>query len=117
MKSGDEIDKRNFNSIYGIIFFGVPNQGIKIEQWIPMVQGQPNENLIRDLGFDSTYLRRLHDTFRATFYFPDSVIVSIYETERTRMPRVRILCPELLRPVHLDLFSAGRAAWKMDANW
>ncbi|KAI9861034.1 MAG: hypothetical protein M1813_005463 [Trichoglossum hirsutum] len=87
MKSGDEIDKRNFNSIYGIIFFGVPNQGIKIEQWIPMVQGQPNENLIRDLGFDSTYLRRLHDTFRATFYFPDSVIVSIYETERTRMPR------------------------------
>ncbi|KAH0553479.1 hypothetical protein GP486_006452 [Trichoglossum hirsutum] len=84
MKGGDEIDKENFNSIYGILFFGVPNQGIPIEHWLSMVERQPNESLVRNLGPDSTYLRDLHDGFRATFPFSDSVIVYIYETEQTR---------------------------------
>lgn len=90
MKGGDGIDKENFTSIYGVLFFGVPNQGIRIEHWLPMVKGQPNENLVRDLGPDSTYLRRLHEGFRTAFNFSDSKIVSIYETERTRVAKVRI---------------------------
>jgi hypothetical protein len=89
MKGGDEIDKEIFNSIYGVLFFGVPNQGIRIEHWLPMVKGQPNENLVRDLGPDSTYLRRLHEAFRTAFNFSDSKTVFIYETERTRVAKVR----------------------------
>lgn len=89
MKGGDETDKENFNSIYGVLFFGVPNQGIRIEHWLAMVEGQPNENLIRDLGPDSTYLGRLHEDFRTAFTFSDSKIVFIYETERTRVAKVR----------------------------
>jgi hypothetical protein len=90
MKNGDEIDQENFNSIYGLLFFGVPNQGIRIEHWLPMVKGQPNEDLVRTLGLQSTYLRRLHEDFRAAFHFSDSEIICIYETELTRLARVRI---------------------------
>ena len=84
------IDRENFTSIYGLFFFGVPNQGINIDQWLPMVKGQPNEDLVRTLGIHSTYLRRLHEDFRNSFDLSDSEIVSIYETERTRLTRVRI---------------------------
>ncbi|KAH0537751.1 hypothetical protein FGG08_005499 [Glutinoglossum americanum] len=87
MKDGDEIDKENFNSIYGVIFFGVPNQGIRIEHWLPMVKGRPNENLVRNLGPDSTYLSTLHNEFRSSFCFPDSVIIAVYETERTKVAK------------------------------
>lgn len=90
MKEGDDIDKENFDSIYGVLFFGVPNQGIRIEHWLAMVKGQPNENLVRNLGPDSTYLRTLHEDFRAAFGFLDSEVVAIYETERTRVAKVRI---------------------------
>ncbi|KAI9761696.1 MAG: hypothetical protein M1840_001727 [Geoglossum simile] len=87
LRDGDEIDREIFNSIYGVTFFGVPNQGIRIEHWLPMVKGQPNENLIRDLGPHSTYLRTVHDEFRAAFSFPDYAVLSIYETELTRVAR------------------------------
>lgn len=89
MKNGDQIDREIFNAIYSVLFFGVPNQGIRVDHWLPLVKGQPNENLIRDLGCDSTYLRRLHEDFLAVFSFEESEIVSIYETERTRVVKVR----------------------------
>jgi hypothetical protein len=90
MKGGDDIDKENFRSIYAVLFFGVPNEGIRIEHWLSMVEGQPNESLIRNLGPESTYLRRLHEDFRTAFDFPDSQVVDIYETERTRVAKVGI---------------------------
>jgi hypothetical protein len=90
MKDGDEICKEIFKSIYAVLFFGVPNQGIRIEHWLSMVKGQPNENLVRSLGSDSTYLRSLHEEFRMAFNFRDSQVVSVYETERTRLVKVRI---------------------------
>jgi hypothetical protein len=82
-------DEDNFNSIYGAVFFGVPNRGIRNEHWLPMVKGQPNEDLVRNLGPDSKYLRKLHENFRSVFIFPDSRILSIYETKKTRTAKVR----------------------------
>ncbi|KAH0543156.1 hypothetical protein FGG08_002501 [Glutinoglossum americanum] len=87
MKGGVKADRDNFNSIYGALLFGVPNQGIRIEHWLPIVNGQPNEDLIRNLGFGSKYLRDLGDEFHLAFSFPDSEIISIYETERTRVAK------------------------------
>ncbi|KAI9767398.1 MAG: hypothetical protein M1839_004517 [Geoglossum umbratile] len=87
MRDGDETDRELFNSIYGVVFFGVPNQGIRIEHWLPMVKGQANENLIRDLGPHSTYLRTVHDEFRAAFSFPDYAILALYETEKTKVAK------------------------------
>ncbi|KAH0555739.1 hypothetical protein GP486_006316 [Trichoglossum hirsutum] len=87
LKNGDEVDVYNFKSVYGALFFGVPNQGLRIEQWLPMVKGQANEGLVRILGHDHEYLRKLHQDFRSAFDFVDSVVVSIYETEKTRTAR------------------------------
>lgn len=96
MKGGDEMDRANFNSIYGALFFGVPNRGIRIEHWLSMVNGQPNESLVKKLRPGSKYLRELGANFNAAFTFPDSKIISIYETEKTRTARVRNLRLALL---------------------
>ncbi|KAJ5887721.1 hypothetical protein N7495_007762 [Penicillium taxi] len=53
---------------YGLLFFGVPNLGLRNEQLRTLVQGQPNKALIDDLLVDndsepSTFLKRLADQF------------------------------------------------------
>ncbi|KAH7129663.1 ankyrin repeat-containing protein, partial [Dactylonectria estremocensis] len=53
---------------YGLLFFGVPNLGLRNNQLRTLVRGQPNEALIHDLLVDSdsepsTFLKRLADQF------------------------------------------------------
>ncbi|KAM5359278.1 hypothetical protein ACJA88_015171 [Fusarium oxysporum] len=53
---------------YGLLFFGVPNLGLRNDQLRTLVRGQPNEALIHDLLVDndsepSTFLKRLADQF------------------------------------------------------
>nr|XP_036587170.1 ankyrin repeat-containing protein [Colletotrichum truncatum]KAF6797901.1 ankyrin repeat-containing protein [Colletotrichum truncatum] len=53
---------------FGLLFFGVPNLGLRNEQLRTLVRGQPNEALIHDLLVDkesepSTFLKRLADQF------------------------------------------------------
>ncbi|KAJ5900022.1 hypothetical protein N7495_004766 [Penicillium taxi] len=53
---------------FGLLFFGVPNLGLRNEQLRTIVQGQPNKALIDDLLVDndsepSTFLKRLSDQF------------------------------------------------------
>ncbi|KAK1977787.1 hypothetical protein LZ30DRAFT_730850, partial [Colletotrichum cereale] len=53
---------------YALLFFGVPNLGLRNEQLRTMVRGQPNEALMHDLLVDndseaSTFLKRLADQF------------------------------------------------------
>jgi len=92
MKNGDEIDQEMFKSIYGIMFFGVPNQGIMVEHWMRTVQAQPNEYLLQTLGLRSTYTRKVHDDFRDAFeQLEHSETIAIYETEKTRLSKVRTL--------------------------
>jgi hypothetical protein len=80
---GSQDDKAVFMSCYAIIFFGVPNRGIEISSLVSMVKGQPNEQLVRDLGPDSRFLTHLHDMFYHRFTFDDSPIISIYEMKTT----------------------------------
>ncbi|CAG9939384.1 unnamed protein product [Clonostachys rosea f. rosea IK726] len=56
---------------YGILFFGVPNLGLRNGQLRTLVRGQPNEALIHDLLVDndsepSTFMKRLADHFSET---------------------------------------------------
>ena len=44
------------NAIYGMIFFGVPSQGMDIESLIPIVDDQPNEFMLHALGRESPAL-------------------------------------------------------------
>ncbi|WYZ38338.1 hypothetical protein EsH8_III_000252 [Colletotrichum jinshuiense] len=53
---------------YALLFFGVPNLGLRNDQLRTLVRGQPNEALIHDLLVDndseaSTFLKRLADQF------------------------------------------------------
>ncbi|KAK2042669.1 hypothetical protein LZ31DRAFT_525790 [Colletotrichum somersetense] len=56
---------------YALLFFGVPNLGLRNDQLMTMVHGQPNAGLIHDLIVDndseaSTFLKRLADQFSET---------------------------------------------------
>ena len=81
MSSGDAADSRNFKATYGILFFGVPSQGMYISSLLAMVRGQPNLHFLSTLSKDGGFLQGLIEQFRAVFVFPDSRIYSFYETE------------------------------------
>lgn len=67
-------------SIRGILFFGVPNQGMDIQSFIPMVGDQPNRYLLETLDKASERLRLQSKQFREAFVSRGSEIVSFYET-------------------------------------
>lgn len=87
--SKEENQKITASCVYGLIFFGVPNAGIRIEHWLRIVKDQPNEVLIRNLSPGSEYLLNLQRSFEANFTYPKSKILSIFETVRTRTAKVR----------------------------
>jgi hypothetical protein len=95
MNDGDNSDKANFKSVYGMLFFGVPNQGMPISQWIPIVEGQPNRFFIEQLCASSDILRVFRTDFRKLFTFHDSKIYSFYETKEspTAQRGVSKICP------------------------
>jgi hypothetical protein len=82
-------DKLILRSSYALLFFGVPNRGIDITSLKTMVCGQPNEELVRNLGPDSHLLPELEREFYRTFEsYQDSKVVSFYETKKTATAEV-----------------------------
>ncbi|RYP55588.1 hypothetical protein DL771_012342 [Monosporascus sp. 5C6A] len=49
-KSEDEDDKKLVQAVYGIVFFGVPHDGMDISSLIPMVGDGPNRFLIESIS-------------------------------------------------------------------
>ena len=80
MASGSDADSRNLKATFGILFFGVPNQGMDISSLLSMVRGQPNLHFLSTLSKDGGFLQGLVERFQATFAFQDSHIYSFYET-------------------------------------
>ncbi|KAF8243918.1 hypothetical protein K440DRAFT_560321 [Wilcoxina mikolae CBS 423.85] len=78
--SGEALHLNILKSTAGLLFFGVPNRGLSIESFLPMVHGQPNEFFVNSLQPESTYLDVLHQGFCRHFTFKDSEIVSFFET-------------------------------------
>ena len=85
--SGDGVDRRIFESTYGILFFGVPNQGMDISSLLAMVGSQPNLPFLTMLSKDSGNLQGLVERFRTVFDFKDSETISFYETCASRTAR------------------------------
>lgn len=67
-------------SIRGLLFFGVPNQGMAIESLIPMVNNQPNRQLVETLNENSDVLRHVTDDFNTSFKSSHVKVVCFYET-------------------------------------
>ena len=85
--SGDGVDRRIFESTYGILFFGVPNHGMDISSLLAMVDEQPNLPFLTMLSKHSGNLQGLVERFRTEFDFKDSQIISFYETCASRTAR------------------------------
>ncbi|RYP62421.1 hypothetical protein DL769_007310 [Monosporascus sp. CRB-8-3] len=84
-KSTDKANLEVSNACCGLLFFGVPNLGLRNEQLQSIVEGQPNQNLIRDLVVDSdsepsTFLKRISNDF-SDCCKGQYRVVSFYETE------------------------------------
>ncbi len=86
-------DQRIAQCVYGLVFFGVPHNGLLVEPWLRIVDKRPNERLIADLKADSRYLQRLAQQFNQAFAFPNTRVVSIYETMTSRSAKVWSMAP------------------------
>lgn len=81
MADGDERDKALSEAVKGILFFGVPSQGMDISSLLPMVKDKVNEAFLHGLRRDSDILRNQHRAFCLKFPYQSCKIVSFYETE------------------------------------
>ena len=81
LSRGDEIDKRQMQSIMGLIFFGVPNRGMDIESLRAIVGDQPNRYILESIGQCSDLLREQDLRFGLDFHYKDSPVFSFYETK------------------------------------
>lgn len=88
----DDRSKKLLRSVYGILFFGVPNQGLNITSLIPMVDGQPNEAFLRTLGEGSHLLRNQTREFSKCFDFRDSEVICFYEVIQSHAAVFVSLC-------------------------
>lgn len=57
-KGHTDSDRLTFGAIKGVVFFGVPSQGMDIKSLIPMVGNQSNTGFLHTLGPNSPVLRR-----------------------------------------------------------
>lgn len=81
----------------GLVFFGVPNQGMRHDQLMTVVRGQPNEDFIRDLlvrhdGEASQFLRNMAREFKRLCrqQEPPWNIISYYERLRSSTIEVSV---------------------------
>ncbi|KAL6792985.1 hypothetical protein J3E68DRAFT_451420 [Trichoderma sp. SZMC 28012] len=79
---GSEDDLAVFRSCYAVMFFAVPNRGLDNISLMSMVKGQPNEDLVRNLGVESPFLNHLHESFHKRFTL-NSEIICAFETRTT----------------------------------
>jgi|ERR1700722_7794114 len=94
---GDKLNQVNLKSVYGMLFFGVPNQGMSIESLVPVVRDQPNRYFLESLSKESGILRDQARYFQKAFPFRDSQIISYYETLQSPTARVSQAGTSLLR--------------------
>ena len=79
----------------GLLFLGVPHQGMGHDCILFMTQGKHCSHLIEELSVDSPLLQRLHDDFMTSFRhkYTDTFVASYYETRLTLMGVNSVLCP------------------------
>ncbi|KAL1623226.1 hypothetical protein SLS56_008394 [Neofusicoccum ribis] len=82
-----DTDRMTFKAIKGIIFFGVPSQGMDISSLIPMVGNQANRGFLHTLGQNSPVLRTQAQRFSAALEDLNCEILSFYETQESPTAR------------------------------
>ncbi|KAK7582824.1 hypothetical protein V3481_012122 [Fusarium oxysporum f. sp. vasinfectum] len=85
-KSKNEDDLKLAKAVYGIVFFGVPHDGMDISSLIPMVENGPNRFLVESTNRINSQILSIQ---RREFHTAlggegDSEIICFYETEESR---------------------------------
>ena len=81
LSRGDDSDKKQMQSIMGLIFFGVPNRGMDIGSLRAMVGDQPNRYILESIGQYSDLLLEQDVRFGLDFHYRESPIFSFFETQ------------------------------------
>lgn len=89
-KSFLEEDRNTHQMISGILFFGVPSQGMNIQSLIPMVGDQPNRALLDSLGPNSAILRKQSEDLCTVVNSAPFEIVNFYETQMSPTARLSV---------------------------
>lgn len=67
-------------SCVGLLFFGVPNQGLETSELLSVVGDQNNAHLLQDLKKSSNLLRTMHEDFvEILFSIRDCEVVSFFQ--------------------------------------
>ncbi|PCD20339.1 hypothetical protein AU210_016206 [Fusarium oxysporum f. sp. radicis-cucumerinum] len=85
-KSKNEDNLKLAKAVYGIVFFGVPHDGMDISSLIPMVENGPNRFLVESINRINSQILSIQ---RREFHTAlggegDSEIICFYETEESR---------------------------------
>ena len=79
-RSRDPAYKNILAIVRGCVCFGVPNLGMEQAHFRAIVQTNPNEALVDDIGRDSNYLRRLNEDFSKCSFKPHVKFFWAFET-------------------------------------
>jgi len=70
-------------AVLGVVFFGVPNLGMEQAHFRTIVENNPNEALVDDIGRNSNYLRRLNEAFGKGSYSTELRCFWAFETSES----------------------------------
>jgi hypothetical protein len=89
---GNSVEDRAFHqSCVGLLFFGVPHQGLNPRSIESLVQGKGNEHFLQDISSESEYLYALNIDFEICYEsMKNCIIVSFYESQDTSSVEVSI---------------------------
>ncbi|KAK4446671.1 hypothetical protein QBC34DRAFT_147485 [Podospora aff. communis PSN243] len=84
-KSEGEDDQRLLRAVYGVVFFGVPHDGMDNASLIPMVENGHNRYLVESIGSVNSYIlstqrREFHKALRPK---GESEVLCFYETQKS----------------------------------
>ena len=84
-KSTNIQNRANSCSTFAILFYGVPNRGLRISDLglAAKVKDQPMKEFLYDLRADSPLLANLSEEYRRYFNFDDSIVFSVSETKKS----------------------------------
>lgn len=91
-KRQTEDDEMNLQSLRAALFFGVPTLGMDIGSIIPMVQGKPNEHLVKSLDKTSDIPRRLQEQFHKV----SQRVPKYWYYETKQSPTAKLVCPDFV---------------------
>ncbi|KAF3068713.1 Protein SERAC1 [Trichoderma lentiforme] len=77
-------DELILNRTRGVIFFGVPSQGLDVSDLQVMLQDQPNKDaLVKEISNESPFVRVLEEQFSGISHLQKIKLLWAYETETT----------------------------------